>query len=99
MSRRQRNKSSPFNFIPIVHDAIHLLAKCDSTQKDRMAQLTNQFMSKMEEARKVLENTPGLDMTEEEQIQKIADLEAAIHQKQALIAECTELFESWQARP
>jgi hypothetical protein len=97
MSRRQRTKSSPFNFIPIARDATHLLAKCRSTEKDRVTQLTNQFISKMEEARKVLDGTPGLDMTEEEQIQKGADRKATIHQKQALIAQYAKLFESWQA--
>ncbi|EAY02931.1 hypothetical protein TVAG_040810 [Trichomonas vaginalis G3] len=49
----------------------------------------------MKEAQKILHNTPGLELTEEEQIQKIAELEEMIKQKQHLIDECTKQIQEW----
>jgi hypothetical protein len=96
MQRRKSDKSAPFNFLPIVRDAIYVLTKDD---KEKMTQLISQFNAKMANAMRKVENTPGLDMTEAEQLQKIANLEEAIRQKEELIFECQREFESWQASP
>jgi hypothetical protein len=79
-----------------VRDAIHALAKDD---QERMGQLIAQFNSQMAGAVQLLENTPGLDMTEEEQLERIAELEEAIRQKEELILECRREFELWQSDP
>jgi len=55
-------------------------------------------MTKMEEAQKVLANMPGLELTEEEQIQKISELESMIEQKQKLIDECTAVLNYWNTQ-
>ena len=96
MSRREnRNRDRPFDFIPIVKRVLSLLRKSETTEKE-MAHCATQFREEMDKAQKSLAATPGLDMTEEEQKQKIRDLEEAIAQKEHLIAECQRCFESWK---
>ncbi|KAK8878382.1 hypothetical protein M9Y10_005150 [Tritrichomonas musculus] len=93
MSRR----SKKFEFISIVRDLLSLLVNSDATDKEQeITRLSHEFLNKMEEAQKVLADTPGLDMTEEEQEQKIEDLQRAIDQKKLLIEECQRCFESWK---
>ena len=95
MSTKKSKTSKPFEFIPIVRECLNLLVKSEATEKD-ISHIASQFNEKMEEAQKILAHTPGLDMTEEEQEQKIADLKEAIRQKQHLIEECQKCFESWR---
>ncbi|OHT03233.1 hypothetical protein TRFO_29420 [Tritrichomonas foetus] len=95
MSSRRGKKANPFEFIPIVRELLNLLVKPEATEKE-ISNVASQFVNKMDEAQKILANTPGLDMTEEEQEQKIADLQEAIRQKQHLIEECQRCFESWK---
>jgi hypothetical protein len=60
-----------------------------------MNQAIQQFITRLAEVLKEVDSTSGLDMTETEQLQRIADLEAAIRQKEELLAECARLVESW----
>ena len=97
MSRREnRNRDRPFDFIPIVKSILSEIRKSEATEKE-MVLLATQFREEMDKAQKILAATPGLDMTEEEQKQKIRDLEEAIAQKEHLIAECQRCFESWKS--
>jgi hypothetical protein len=98
MSTRRGDRSDPFDFVQCVRDCLALLVKAETTEKD-MNQCVTEFMTRMDRAKKKLQETPGLDMTEEEQYQRIADLEEAISQKERLIAECQKCFESWQDQP
>jgi hypothetical protein len=93
MSRRRVARSSPFNLLPLVHEAIHSIAR---SEREKMLYAIQQFNQRMADAQKVLARTPGLDMTESEQLQRIANLEEAIRQKEELIAECSRRLESWQ---
>ena len=95
MSRR--SKKSQFEFIPIVRELLNLLVKPDSPDREQeITRVSREFLQKMDEAQRALANAPGLDMTEEEQEQKIEDLQRAIDQKKQLIEECQRCFESWQ---
>lgn len=95
MSRR--SKKSQFEFIPIVRELLNLLVKPDSPDREQeITRVSREFLQKMDEAQRALANAPGLDMTEEEQEQKIEDLQNAIAQKKQLIEECQRCFESWQ---
>lgn len=94
MNRRE-NRNRDFDFIPIVKRVLSLLMKAETTEKD-MAVCASQFREEMDKAQKNLAATAGLDMTEEEQKQKIRDLEEAIAQKRHLLEECQRCFESWK---
>lgn len=94
MSKRE-HRGRDFDFIPIVKRLLQLLMNPNTTEKD-ITQCAGQFREEMDKAQKNLLATAGLDMTEEEQKQKISDLEEAIRQKQHLIEECQRCFESWQ---
>lgn len=95
MSRR--SKKTQFEFIPIVRELLNLLVKPDSPDREQeITRVSREFLQKMDEAQRALANAPGLDMTEEEQEQKIEDLQRAIDQKKQLIEECQRCFESWQ---
>lgn len=96
MSSKKSNKktSAAFDFLPIVRELLQKIASAETTEKD-IATIANQFSEKMKEAQKVLHNTPGLELTEEEQNQKIAELEEMIKQKQHLIDECTKNLKEW----
>lgn len=95
MSRAKDKEKPGFEFLPIVKNCLELLLKPETTEKDITA-CARAFNEEMRKAQKFLTVTPGLDVTEEEQIRKIKDLEQAIAQKEALLAQCQELFKSWQ---
>jgi hypothetical protein len=97
MSRRG-DRSDPFDFVQCVRDCLALLVKDGVTEKE-VTQCANEFNQRMDRARKKLAEAPGLEMTEEEQLQRIADLEEAIRQKEYLIQECRKCFETWQTDP
>ena len=86
--------SKKFNFIPNVRQILTLISSPDAQLKDIIDSAT-QFRNNMEEAQKILNQIPGLDMTEEEQIQKIEDLKNAIKQKKRLLEECERCYQSW----
>lgn len=46
----------------------------------------------MKEAHDYLRSTSGLDLTEEQQNQRINELQSLIQQKRNLIKECSELY-------
>lgn len=96
MSSKKTNKniSAAFDFLPIVREILQKIASPETSEKD-ISTIANQFSEKMKEAQKILHNTPGLELTEEEQIQKIAELEEMIKQKQHLIDECTKQIQEW----
>lgn len=95
MSRKGDKEKPSFEFLPIVQNCLELLLKSETTERDITA-CAMEFNKEMEKAQKFLTGTPGLDVTEEEQRRKIKDLEQAIAQKEALLAQCQELFKSWQ---
>ena len=95
MSRKGAPEKPDIEFLPIVKNCIELLLKSETTEKD-ITECANRFNKEMRKAHKFLTGTPGLDVTEEEQLRKIRDLEQAIAQKEALLAQCQELFKSWQ---
>jgi hypothetical protein len=66
------------------------------SEREKMSQAIQLFNARLSDAHKVVNSTPGLDMTEAEQLQRIADLEAAIRQKEELIAECARRFAAWR---
>ena len=72
-----------------------MLIKTEATEKD-IAQCSSQFIQKMDEAQKYISNVPGLDMTEEEQNQRIEELKEAIRVKKHLIEQCEKCFETWK---
>jgi hypothetical protein len=86
-------RSSPFNLLPLVREAMYSIRR---DEREKMSQAIQQFNQRLADSHKVLANTRGLDMTESEQLQRIADLEEAIRKKEELIAECSRRLESWQ---
>jgi hypothetical protein len=93
MSRRA-GQHNPFDFIQPVRELIQLCVKPDA-QEAEVARRAGEFNTKIDDARKLLASKRGLEMTEQEQLDKIRHLEAAIEQKKQLIAICGERFESW----
>ena len=97
MSRRSKREKIPtFDFLPIVKEILnlHVDPSVQNREKDIEA-ACNKFLDTLKEAQRYLTSASGLDMTEEEQEQKIRDLELAIQQKKQLIEECQKCFDSW----
>lgn len=93
----RRSKKTQFEFIPIVKELLNLLVKPDSPNREQeIIKVSQDFLQKMEDAQKALASAPGLDMTEEEQEQKIAELQEAISNKKKLLEDCNRCFESWE---
>ena len=94
LKKENRDKDDPFALLPIVYDLLKKFTLAETTDKD-IQTTANAFMEQMNKAQKALRQTPGLELTEEEQNQKISELEEMIKQKEQLIEECTKCLESW----
>ena len=94
MSSKPKKEKDTYAFLPIVYELLKKVTSAETTDKD-IANITNQFIAKMSEAQKCLQATPGLELTEEEQLHKIKELEEMIKQKQLLIDECTKSLQEW----
>lgn len=95
MSSKRSKQSATFEFLPLVRNCINMLVKEDVSEKD-LTQGLREFIQKMDEAQRYIANVPGLDMTEEEQNQRILDLKEEIRMKKHLIEQCEKCFETWK---
>lgn len=92
--RQKKESKDKIDFLPIVKKCLTKLVNPES-DRDIIA-CVNKFNKEMRKAHNILTSTQGLDITEEEQLQRIQDLKQAIEQKKALLEECIACFESWK---
>ena len=92
--KENKDKEDPFAFLPIIFDLLKKFTLAETTEKD-IANVANSFNEQMTKANKALHQTPGLELTEEEQLQKIKELEEMIEQKEQLIEQCTKSLQQW----
>lgn len=96
--KKQRNTLKKLTFIQNVKEVLELLYKPNVDIKE-IHMAVEKFNNQMDNVREELKKSIGLDMTEEEQLQKIQDLEKSIELKKKLIEECRKCYESWGASP
>ena len=95
LKKENKEKSDdPFALLPCVYEILKKLTMAETSDKD-IQTAANAFMEQMNKAQNALRQTPGLELTEEEQNQKISQLEEMIRQKEQLIEECTKCLSQW----
>ena len=55
-------KNSPFDFLPLVHELLKNIVSPTSKEID-IQNIVQKFTNRMEEAQKILANTPVLELT------------------------------------